>query len=79
MLSNAEETLLQNTLRGSNHPLSRSLYNILDRHDIITLDTFEEHLGSGIEAAHQQQHIKVGSAKYAMIMFFYKIGFINQI
>lgn len=63
-LSEAEETLLQNTLRGSNHPLSRSLYNILDRHDIITLDTFQEHLGSGIEAAHQQQHIKIGSAKF---------------
>ncbi|MCB0463834.1 MAG: heavy metal translocating P-type ATPase metal-binding domain-containing protein, partial [Flavobacteriaceae bacterium] len=41
-LSNAEETLLKNTLRGSNHPLSRALYDILDEHNIITLNHFEE-------------------------------------
>ena len=63
-LSEAEETLLKSTLRGSNHPLSRSLYNLLNQHDILTLDTYQEHLGQGIEAKYQDQNIKVGSAPF---------------
>ncbi|MEZ4781925.1 MAG: heavy metal translocating P-type ATPase metal-binding domain-containing protein [Flavobacteriaceae bacterium] len=63
-LSNAEETLLKNTLRGSNHPLSRALYDILDEHNIITLNHFEEHLGKGIEASHNNDNIKIGSAPF---------------
>lgn len=63
-LSEAEETLLKSTLRGSNHPLSRSLYNILQANDIISLDYFEEHLGKGIEAHHKSHSIKIGSAPF---------------
>ena len=63
-LSNSEEILLKNTLRGSNHPLSRILYNILDEHNIITLNHFEEHLGKGIEASHNNNQIKIGSASF---------------
>jgi Cu+-exporting ATPase len=63
-LSASEESLLKSTLRGSNHPLSRSLYNILNEHDIITLDTFEEHLGQGIEAKYEDKKIKIGSAPF---------------
>jgi len=63
-LSTAEGILLKNTLRGSNHPLSRSLYDILDNNNIVTLDTFEEHLGQGIEASHASGNIKIGSAKF---------------
>ena len=63
-LTTEEETLLKNTLRGSNHPLSRSLYDILDEHNIITLDTYKEHLGQGIEASHASKNIKIGSAKF---------------
>ncbi|CAH8291128.1 Cu+-exporting ATPase [Mariniflexile fucanivorans] len=63
-LSNEEEALLKSTLRGSNHPLSRSLYGLLNEHDIVTLDAFEEHLGKGIEATYNQNHIKVGSAPF---------------
>ena len=64
LLSSKEEQLLKNTLRGSNHPLSRSLYNILDGHNIITLDSFKEHLGQGLEASLNDASIKVGSAKF---------------
>ena len=32
--------VLKNSLRGSNHPLSRTLYNILEENNIITLDHF---------------------------------------
>lgn len=63
-LSIDEEVLLKNTLRGSNHPLSRGLYDILKDNDIVTLDYFEEHLGQGIEASHATQNIKIGSAKF---------------
>ncbi len=63
-LDKNEETLLKSTLRGSNHPLSRSLYNLLNEHDILTLDTFEEHLGKGIEAKYKNNHIKIGSATF---------------
>ncbi|WP_033961470.1 heavy metal translocating P-type ATPase [Psychroserpens jangbogonensis] len=63
-LKPSEELLLKNTLRGSNHPLSRTLYDILDEHNIITLNNFEEHLGKGIEASHNNDHIKIGSASF---------------
>nr|WP_321228389.1 heavy metal translocating P-type ATPase metal-binding domain-containing protein [uncultured Psychroserpens sp.] len=63
-LNPSEEILLKNTLRGSNHPLSRTLYDILDEHNIISLNHFEEHLGKGIEATHNDNHIKIGSASF---------------
>ncbi len=63
-LTGNEEELLKSTLRGSNHPLSRALYNLLDENNIVTLDTFEEHLGKGIEASHNQTQMKVGSASF---------------
>ncbi|RAJ16419.1 heavy metal translocating P-type ATPase [Olleya aquimaris] len=63
-LSPNEEVLLKNTLRGSNHPLSRSLYDILEENNIISLDYFEEYLGQGIEASHNTQNIKIGSAQF---------------
>ncbi|WP_456441840.1 heavy metal translocating P-type ATPase [Psychroserpens sp.] len=63
-LTPSEELLLKNTLRGSNHPLSRTLYDILDEHNIIVLNHFEEHLGKGIEATHNNEHIKIGSASF---------------
>ena len=63
-LTTSEELLLKNTLRGSNHPLSRTLYDLLAENDIITLDQFEEHLGQGIEGMHQNDTVKIGSAKF---------------
>ena len=63
-LTASEELLLKNTLRGYSHPLSRTLYDILDEHQIITLNHFEEHLGKGIEATHNSEHIKIGSASF---------------
>ncbi len=59
-----EEELLKSTLRGSNHPLSRALYNLLKQNDILTLDSFEEHLGMGIQASHDNKQMKIGSASF---------------
>ena len=63
-LTSEEEELLKSTLRGSNHPLSRALYNLLKQNDILTLDSFEEHLGKGIQATHENKQMKVGSASF---------------
>ncbi len=64
LLSDSENLVLKNSLRGSNHPLSRTLYNILEENNIITLDTFEEHIGKGIEVNHNSQSMKIGSASF---------------
>ncbi|EGV44003.1 HAD family hydrolase [Bizionia argentinensis JUB59] len=64
VLSTSEGIQLKNTLRGSNHPLSRTLYDILDENNIITLNHFEEHLGKGIESEHQNDTMKIGSASF---------------
>lgn len=66
-LTTTEERLLKNTLRGSNHPLSRTLYDILKANDIVTLDYFEEHIGQGIEGQLKQDSIKIGSANFVGI------------
>ncbi len=63
-LSVTENLVLKNSLRGSNHPLSRTLYNILENNNIVTLDTFEEHIGKGIEATHNNVNMKIGSASF---------------
>ncbi|MCO4821975.1 MAG: heavy metal translocating P-type ATPase metal-binding domain-containing protein [Flavobacteriaceae bacterium] len=60
----SEEILLKNTLRGSNHPLSRTLYNLLDEYNIISLNHFEESIGKGIEGHHDKNSIKIGSAEF---------------
>ncbi len=59
-----EEALLKNTLRGSNHPLSRTLYQILANNDIYTLDEYNEFAGKGIEAKFLNNTVKVGSAHF---------------
>ncbi len=63
-LSTTEKRVLKNSLRGSNHPLSRTLYSILEAHNIITLDAFKEHIGQGIEAKHKAINMKIGSASF---------------
>lgn len=63
-LSVEEKQLLTNTLRASSHPLSRSLYGILEKNDIQTLDEFEEEVGKGISARYNDNSIKVGSYEF---------------
>ncbi|WP_347374954.1 heavy metal translocating P-type ATPase metal-binding domain-containing protein [Aequorivita sp. Q41] len=63
-LSTEEKRLLTSTLRASSHPLSRSLYNILDTNEIRTLDDFKEEVGKGITANFNDNSIKVGSYEF---------------
>jgi len=64
LLSEAENLVLKNSLRGSNHPLSRTLYGILKENNIITLDAFEEHVGKGIEVKHDALNMRIGSSSF---------------
>ncbi len=64
-LSEKEESLLTSTLRASNHPLSRSLYALLQDYDIQVLDDFEEQPGLGVTGTLKKQQIRVGS--YAFV------------
>ncbi|MDC7994330.1 heavy metal translocating P-type ATPase [Altibacter sp. HG106] len=59
-LTSEEERLLTATLRASNHPLSRSLYDMLQVNDIYTLDEFTEEVGQGITGRKEYNQVKVG-------------------
>lgn len=63
-LTKEEESLLKTTLHASNHPLSRSLRNILADHDIKALESFEEVQGSGITGIQDGKSIKAGKAEF---------------
>lgn len=63
-LSEMETSLLKSTLRTSNHPLSRSLYDFLKENDILTLDDYEELPGKGLRARAGNRNIKIGSADF---------------
>lgn len=63
-LNEMETNLLKSTLRTSNHPLSRSLYDMLKENDILTLDEYEELPGKGLSATSKGNQIKVGSADF---------------
>ncbi len=63
-LSETEAKLLKSTLRTSNHPLSRSLYEYLRENDILTLDDYEELPGKGLQAGSNGNTIKIGSADF---------------
>ncbi|MGB5236050.1 MAG: heavy metal translocating P-type ATPase metal-binding domain-containing protein [Flavobacteriaceae bacterium] len=63
-LSKEEASMLKSTLRASNHPLSRTLYRILNEQNIYTLDEFNEELGKGIESAKNNKRLRIGSAEF---------------
>lgn len=63
-LTQEEESLLKNTLRASNHPLSRTLYELLAEYDISPPKEFKEITGKGIEAVYTDHRMKVGSAEF---------------
>ncbi|WP_374959842.1 heavy metal translocating P-type ATPase [Gilvibacter sp.] len=63
-LSVEEQRLLYSSLRASNHPLSRSLYNTLEEQEIVSLDDFSETLGQGIRASKNEQSMKIGASSF---------------
>ncbi|HLP63090.1 heavy metal translocating P-type ATPase [Flavobacterium sp.] len=67
-LNDAELKLLKNTLRGSNHPLSRRLYEFIPNSDRIEITSFEEIIGKGVFATLDGNSIKLGSSQFLQHM-----------
>jgi Cu+-exporting ATPase len=63
-LSKEQEKLIKNSLRASNHPLSRMLYADLPEVDFVKMDSFEEFVGKGIEAHFEGNKITLGSPNF---------------
>lgn len=63
-LSDGELGFLKNTLRGSNHPLSRRLYDFLPDVKTQKLEDFIEITGKGILGIIDGKNIKIGSASF---------------
>ena len=64
LLTSNELQLLKNTLRGSNHPLSRRLYDFIPEFERKNVDDFEEVIGKGIFATIDNHKIKLGSSSF---------------
>ena len=67
-LNEAELKLLKNVLRGSNHPLSRRLYDFIPNQEKIETTIFEEIIGKGIFAEIEGNTIKLGSSQFLKTM-----------
>ena len=63
-LTDFEMQILKNTLRGSNHPLSRRLYEFLPNQIKIVPSHFEEIIGKGIYAEFENVNVKLGSSQF---------------
>lgn len=63
-----ELKLLKNTLRGSNHPLSRRLYDFIPSQERMEINEFEEIIGKGIHAEIDGNSIKLGSSQFLKTM-----------
>jgi Cu+-exporting ATPase len=63
-----ELQLLKNVLRGSNHPLSRRLYEYISNQEKLELSSFEEIIGKGIFAEIDGNTIKLGSSQFLKTM-----------
>ena len=62
--SSEEFCALKNVLRGSNHPLSRRLYEFLPQCETISVTQFEEITGKGIQGICNGNFIKIGSSSF---------------
>lgn len=67
-LNESELSILKNILRGSNHPLSRRLYDYIPNQVRLEVSNFEEIIGKGIIATCNQTTIKLGSSQYLQHM-----------
>ena len=63
-LNDIEIKYLKNIIRGSNHPLSRRIYEYLPESEEVHIDTFAEFTGKGIQAVVENIHFKIGSESF---------------
>lgn len=64
VLNDFELKLVYNALRGSNHPLSRRLYDFIPKQDRMEPIHFEEIIGKGISAEFDDATLKLGSSQF---------------
>ena len=64
VLSEENLILVKNVLRGSNHPLSRMLYDFLTEGKRYKINDFDEITGKGIQANIEGNIIQIGSAAF---------------
>ena len=62
--SDSDLILFKNLIRGSNHPLSRRLYDFLPHVSKKSIEYFNEITGAGIEGIIDGHSIKIGSANF---------------
>ncbi|MCL6461194.1 MAG: heavy metal translocating P-type ATPase metal-binding domain-containing protein [Flavobacterium micromati] len=62
-LTNGNLALVKNALRGSNHPLSRMLYDFLPEVEKLNIAVFEEITGKGIKACINGIEVLIGSSE----------------
>jgi Cu+-exporting ATPase len=63
-LDKEEKQLVKSSLRASNHPLSRTLYNYFSDVKTLTIIHFNEIIGKGIEVFYNEKIIKLGSPSF---------------
>jgi Cu+-exporting ATPase len=68
VLNEFELKLLKNALRGSNHPLSRRLYDFIPNQEKKHPLHFEEIIGKGIFAEFEEGTVKLGSSQFLQHM-----------
>ena len=59
---------IEKRLRGSNHPLSRRLYDFIPNQEKVETSSFEEIIGKGIFAEIEGNTIRLGSSQFLKTM-----------
>jgi len=63
-LNTEEKSILKSSLRASNHPLSRTLYDNFEEGDVFAISDFKEIVGKGIEVIYKGKKLKLGSSSF---------------
>ena len=63
-LSEIEKVYVASTLRASHHPLSRSLYELMDKGELLQPKDFENVVGQGIKASFEGVEIRLGNSEF---------------
>ncbi|WP_125719533.1 heavy metal translocating P-type ATPase [Flavobacterium ustbae] len=63
-ISDVDILVIKNVLRGSNHPLSRMLYDFLPEGKRAAIENFQEITGKGLLASVDGKEIKIGSGQF---------------
>ena len=63
-LASLEKNILKSAVRVSNHPLSRLLYEHLGQEQLVSLDSFNEFIGKGIEVSVNGIVARIGSSEF---------------